>query len=135
MEYVYTQRSIESAGLTGVGDVGGHGGSALSACCCRRCSERPDGSEGPHQLDRREAGDSATGAKRRLEAAISRSAFEDKKICILANENILVLSGSVLSPAARNAIELLAWKTPGIEHVQNDLHVEPLETVELTDIA
>jgi len=75
-------------------------------------------------------------AKSRLEAALARSKREAaRNLCIAVDENTLILSGPVLTPAVRDAIEAVAWKTPGIERVQNDLHVEPLEIIEFAQLA
>lgn len=57
-----------------------------------------------------------------------------KNLCIAVDGNTLIISGSVLFPAVRDAIESVAWKTPGIECIQNDLFVEPLELIDFAPL-
>ena len=73
-------------------------------------------------------------AKTRLEAALARQGMaSSKELSVIVDENTILLSGPVLSPAVREAIERLAWKTPGIERIQNELRVEPGEAIEFAE--
>lgn len=75
-------------------------------------------------------------AKAKMEAALNRSSRDvEKNICVVVDNDTVILSGPVLSPAMREAIEAIAWKMPGIQRVQNQLQVEPLEIIEFAELS
>lgn len=74
-------------------------------------------------------------AKARIEAALARNAAAALgNVCIAVDDDTVLLTGPVLSSAVRNAVEQVAWKTPGIQRVQNELRVEPAEAMEFAEL-
>jgi len=74
------------------------------------------------------------GGKSKLEYALSRSTADTgSDIEVMFKDGVVTLSGLVLSFAIRDVLESVAWRTPGVVHVQNDLQVEPIEIVELAE--
>lgn len=64
-------------------------------------------------------------SRAQLEAAIDRTGAELLDSFVLrVDGTTVVLTGKVPSPAARNRIEKVAWKTPGVSHVENLLEVQ-----------
>lgn len=74
-------------------------------------------------------------AKAKIQAALARQAVDTmRNVCIVVDDTTVLLSGPVFSPALRDAVEQVAWKTPGIQRVQNELEVEPLDVIAFAEL-
>jgi osmotically-inducible protein OsmY len=64
--------------------------------------------------------------RRRIEEAFRRSAEVDaNRITVEADGGVVVLRGTVRSWAEKEAAERVAWATPGVVRVENQLAVSP----------
>lgn len=62
--------------------------------------------------------------KRDVENALLRSAIDDSEINVKVSGTTVTLTGKVNSWYQRDEAERIAWKTPGIWHVNNELEID-----------
>lgn len=59
-----------------------------------------------------------------IEEALKRSPIDDKEIKVSVSGSTVTLTGAVHSWRQKEEAGRIAWKTPGIEHVKNELKVD-----------
>ncbi|UOU97490.1 BON domain-containing protein [Chryseobacterium daecheongense] len=62
--------------------------------------------------------------KKDIEEALKRSSIDDKEIEVSVSGSTVTLTGAVHSWRQKEEAGRIAWKTPGIEHVKNELKVD-----------
>jgi osmotically-inducible protein OsmY len=62
--------------------------------------------------------------KKDIEEALKRSPIDDKEIKVSVSGSTATLTGAVHSWRQKEEAGRIAWKTPGIEHVKNELKVD-----------
>lgn len=62
--------------------------------------------------------------KKDVEEALRRSSIDSKEINVSVSGTTVTLTGAVHSWSQKKEAERIAWKTPGIEHVNNELAVD-----------
>lgn len=62
--------------------------------------------------------------KKDIEEALKRSPIDDKEIKVSVSGSTVTLTGAVHSWRQKEEAGRIAWKTPGIEHVKNELKVD-----------